>query len=104
MREEDLYELATDELNSHSRKADLWARACALATDDVDEARYLYTNLRVEELAIEHNVDLTQANQIPPQELSSLQLAMGETPDNTASLSPEHAETCLLYTSDAADE
>ena len=104
MREEDLYELATDELNSRSRKADLWARACALATDDVDEARYLYTNLRVEELAIEHNVDLTQANQIPPQELSSLQLAMGETPDNTASLSPEHAETLSQRIPDSDDE
>ena len=54
--EEELYKLATDELNSRNRKADLWARACALATDDVDEARYLYTNLRVEELAIEHKV------------------------------------------------
>ena len=54
MQEEELYKLATDELNSRNRKADLWARACALATDDVDEARYLYTNLRVEELAIEH--------------------------------------------------
>lgn len=59
MREEELYKLAKEELNSRNRKADLWARACALATDDVDEARYLYTNLRVEELATEHNVDLT---------------------------------------------
>ena len=57
MQEDDLYKLATDELNSRNRKADLWARACALATDDVDEARYLYTNLRVEELALEHNVE-----------------------------------------------
>ena len=103
MREEDLYELATDELNSRSRKADLWARACALATDDVDEARYLYTNLRVEELAIDHNVDLTQANRIPPQELSSLQTDMGETPDNTASLSPEHAETLSQRIPDSDD-
>jgi len=58
MQEEELYKLATDELNSRNRKADLWARACALATDDVDEARYLYTNLRVEELAIEHKVQI----------------------------------------------
>ncbi len=58
MQEDELYKLATDELNSRNRKADLWARACALATDDVDEARYLYTNLRVEELALEHNVTI----------------------------------------------
>ncbi len=87
MREEDLYELATDELNSRNRKADLWARACALATDDVDEARYLYTNLRVEELAIEHEVDLTQANAAFTQELQEpdLTLALASPEGNTSS-------------------
>lgn len=104
MREEDLYELAKDELNSRNRKADLWARACALATDDVDEARYLYTNLRVEELAVEHNIDLTLANQIPPQELSSLALADIDTPDNTTSLPHGHAETLSQRIPDSDDE
>ena len=50
MIDEELYKLATDELNSDQRKADVWARACALASDDHDEARFLYTNLRVEEM------------------------------------------------------
>lgn len=50
MIDEELYQQAADELNSDRRKAHIWARACALASDDHDEARYLYTNLRVEEL------------------------------------------------------
>jgi len=50
MIDEDLYKIATDELNSDARKPDVWARACALASDDHDEARFLYTNLRVEEM------------------------------------------------------
>jgi len=50
MIDEDLYKIATDELNSGARKPDVWARACALASDDHDEARFLYTNLRVEEM------------------------------------------------------
>ena len=53
MIDEELYELAADELNSDRRKSDIWARACALASDDHDEARYLYTNLRVEEMMAE---------------------------------------------------
>jgi len=53
MIDEELYELAADELNSDRRKSDIWARACALASDDHDEARYLYTNLRVEEMLAE---------------------------------------------------
>jgi len=104
MREEDLYELANDELNSRNRKADLWARACALATDDVDEARYLYTNLRVEELAVEHDIDLTSAQSIPPKELTELDLAdvsagIGEdlgaeaSSDDDTSLLADDAET-----------
>ncbi len=50
MIDETLYQLATDELNSDQRKPDIWARACALASNDHDEARYLYTNLRVEQM------------------------------------------------------
>ena len=53
MIDEELYQQATDELNSDRRRAHLWARACALSSDDHDEARYLYTNLRVEELIAE---------------------------------------------------
>ena len=53
MIDEELYQLAADELNSDRRKSDIWARACALASDDHDEARYLYTNLRVEEMLAE---------------------------------------------------
>ncbi len=49
MIEEELYQRASDELNSDDRDHTLWARACALASDDHDEARYLYTNLRVEQ-------------------------------------------------------
>ncbi len=52
MIDEKLYQLATDELNSDKRKPEIWARACALASNDHDEARYLYTNLRVEELVL----------------------------------------------------
>lgn len=50
MIDEELYKIATDELNSDDRKPAVWARACALASDDHDEARFLYTNLRVEEM------------------------------------------------------
>ncbi len=53
MIDETLYQLATDELNSDQRKPDIWARACALASNDHDEARYLYTNLRVEQMLAE---------------------------------------------------
>ena len=53
MIDEELYQQAADELNSDRRRPHIWARACALASDDHDEARYLYTNLRVEELIAE---------------------------------------------------
>ena len=53
MIDEDLYQQAADELNTDKRRPHLWARACALASDDHDEARFLYTNLRVEELLAE---------------------------------------------------
>lgn len=55
MIDEELYQQAADELNSDRRNPHIWARACALASDDHDEARYLYTNLRVEELIAERN-------------------------------------------------
>ena len=50
MIDEELYQQAANELNSDRRRPHIWARACALASDDQDEARFLYTNLRVEEL------------------------------------------------------
>ena len=50
MIDEELYQFASDELNSDRRIKELWNRACALARDDHDEARFLYKNLRVEEL------------------------------------------------------
>ena len=50
MIDEELYKRATEELDSDARKPDVWTRACALASDDHDEARFLYTNLRVEEM------------------------------------------------------
>ncbi|PID62310.1 MAG: hypothetical protein CSB44_04245 [Gammaproteobacteria bacterium] len=50
MIDEELYQEATEELDTNRRRPHLWARACALANDDHDEARYLYTNLRVEEM------------------------------------------------------
>ena len=55
MIDEDLYQAAADELNSDRRKPALWRRACALASDDHDEARYLYTTLRVDELIQERD-------------------------------------------------
>lgn len=53
MIDEELYQQAADELNTDRRRPHIWARACALASDDHDEARFLYTNLRVEELIAE---------------------------------------------------
>ncbi|MFK8083347.1 MAG: hypothetical protein AB8B97_23965 [Granulosicoccus sp.] len=58
MIDEELYQQAADELNSDRRRPHIWARACALASDDHDEARYLYTNLRVEELLAEREKQL----------------------------------------------
>ena len=53
MIDEELYRQAAEELGSERRRLDVWARACALANEDHDEARYLYTNLRAEALASE---------------------------------------------------
>ena len=91
MREENLFQLATEELNSRDRKTELWARACALATDDVDEARYLYTNLRVEELAKEHNIDLT-ASAPAPSERGEFTLLDDDKVDETVSLSVKYVD------------
>ena len=53
MINEELYRKAAAELESEQRRPHIWARACALANDDQDEARFLYTNFRVEELTLE---------------------------------------------------
>jgi len=48
MMDEELYQHAADELNNGMRQPEIWAKACELAKDDHDEARYLYTSFRVE--------------------------------------------------------
>ena len=53
MIDEELYQQAADELNSDRRNPHIWARRCALASDEHDEARYRYTKLRVEELMLQ---------------------------------------------------
>ena len=58
MIDEELYQQAAEELNSDRRRPHIWARACALASDDHDEARYLYTNLRVEELIAQRDAGI----------------------------------------------
>jgi hypothetical protein len=65
MIDEELYQQAADELNSDRRRAHIWARACALSKDDHDEARYLYTNLRVEELIAERDSGLGATDDAP---------------------------------------
>lgn len=50
MSDEELYRLAASELNSSKRRSDIWSRAVAIASDDHEEARYLYTRLRVDQL------------------------------------------------------
>jgi len=92
MREENLFQLATEELNSRDRKTELWARACALATDDVDEARYLYTNLRVEELAKEHNIDLSASAPEPSERGEFTLLEEDDKVDDTVSLSVQYVD------------
>ncbi|MEE9321547.1 MAG: hypothetical protein V3U76_13960 [Granulosicoccus sp.] len=81
MINEELYQQAAEELNSNRRKAHIWARACALASDDHDEARYLYTNLRVEEMLAEHDngpstppLASAESVSIPPLALEPLDL------------------------------
>jgi len=95
MREENLFQLATEELNSRDRKSELWARACALATDDVDEARYLYTNLRVEELAKEHNIDLSASAPMPSERGEFTLLEEDDKVDETVSLSVQYVDNMV---------
>lgn len=79
MIDEELYQQAADELNSDKRRAHIWARACALASDDHDEARYLYTNLRVEELIAERDAAGSSAD---------LQQMQNDEQDATLALEP----------------
>ena len=98
MIDEELYQRATDELNSDRRRPHLWARACALSSDDHDEARYLYTNLRVEELIAEREAGTLgpssaadeTAGGAAPQELGLEPLALDDT---AASHEPELDDT-----------
>ena len=89
MIDEELYQQAADELNSDRRRPHIWARACALASDDHDEARYLYTNLRVEELIAEREKATTGSSpdadsvDIAYSELSLVEEGDPETGDDT---------------------
>lgn len=84
MIDEELYKIATDELNSDDRNPAVWARACALASDDHDEARFLYTNLRVEEMLNKDGKQRTFSTTRQPEqpdlnksdELDSLELSL----------------------------
>ncbi len=92
MIDEELYKIATDELNSDARKPAVWARACALASDDHDEARFLYTNLRVEEMLNKDGKQRTfsadrtrrEANLSSAEKLDTLELS---TPDENNPIS-----------------
>ncbi len=93
MIDEELYQQAADELNSDRRRAHIWARACALSKDDHDEARYLYTNLRVEELMAEREAGLTSGIE-------------SDSTDNDATLSLDSSDFDLsanVQTSDLSD-
>ena len=87
MIDEDLYQQAADELNSERRRPALWARACALASDDHDEARYLYTNLRVEELIAERAL-ASEAPDGASANVATSDIASGEIDDITLALEP----------------
>ena len=82
MIDEELYQQAADELSSDKRKAGIWARACALASDDHDEARYLYTNLRVEQLMAEKaefSANASLGGGVPsPQALADAELGVND--------------------------
>jgi len=94
MIDEELYQQAADELNSDRRRAHIWARACALASDDHDEARYLYTNLRVEELIAEREAGGFSAAQHHPQ---------AEENDTTLALEPLQLDEDELSPATTAD-
>ena len=82
MSDQELYQQAIDELNSDRRRPDLWARAVAIATDDHDEARDLYTNLRVEELIAEREPTTMSADAEP--DFAALSLALAESDEQPA--------------------
>jgi hypothetical protein len=82
MIDEELYQQAADELNSDRRRAHIWARACALSKDDHDEARYLYTNLRVEELIAERDSGSPTSDDTSSLELNAT-VAMDSATDTT---------------------
>lgn len=103
MIDEELYQRATDELNSDRRKPKLWAKACALASDDHDEARFLYTNLRVEEMLEERrNPGQAKAPEPPaaPVDDGTLSLSLEDPTETspTASVRPgtDHTRSIAL--------
>jgi len=107
MINEELYRKAAAELESEQRRPHIWARACALANDDQDEARYLYTNFRVEELTLEEK--RKEANRVDgaasgsdSDELSLNQLELepvdGEASDETVSNAHLNADDTLRPT------
>lgn len=50
MSDEDLYLIATNEVEDKDRNAALWAKVIALAEGNKDKAKYQYIKLRVEQL------------------------------------------------------
>ncbi len=95
MSDQELYQQAIDELNSDRRRPDLWARAVAIATDDHDEARDLYTNLRVEELIAERGPTNMSADAEPDFAALSLALAEGDEPAEDLDEKREEVETAF---------
>lgn len=104
MIDEELYEQAVDELNSGRRRAHIWARACALSKNDHDEARYLYTNLRVEELLANANADSDDHANDKTSNLESYASSGDDTSsiDETLALADDFSSTRLNAT--AADD
>jgi hypothetical protein len=54
--DEALYLKATEEVENNSKDNALWAKAMALAYGDLGQAKYIYIDLRVEQLKRESNV------------------------------------------------
>jgi len=78
MIDEELYRRAAEELDSGNRRPDLWAQACSLASTDHDEARFLYTNLRVEELLAEKEASPDQSDNSGGEKVAAPDSAAGE--------------------------
>ncbi|MGQ7846170.1 hypothetical protein ACUNV4_16925 [Granulosicoccus sp. 3-233] len=93
MIDEDLYQQAADELNTDKRRPHIWARACALASDDHDEARYLYTNLRVEELIAERAAAEASSPSMGAGELDPVDASLALEPLDFDEDSPESIST-----------